>query len=78
MSLHEVYKGSCIIVWHVSKEIAAVIKKIQLSQDDQEMLLQCAILSLSCDDKCLFEIARKELVSVCGWVGGGGREEWRW
>ena len=78
MSLHEVYKGSCIIVWHVSKEIAAVIKKIQLSQDDQEMLLQCAILSLSCDDKCLFEIAREELVSVCGWVGGGGGEEWRW
>ena len=70
MSLHEVYKGCCIIVWHVSKEIAAVIKKIQLSQDDQEMLLQCAILSLSCDDKCLFEIAREELVSVCGWVGG--------
>ena len=67
MSLHGVYEGSCIIVWHVSKEIAAVIKKIQLSQDDQEMLLQCAILTLSCDDKCLFEIAREELVSVCGW-----------
>ena len=66
MSLHGVYDGSCIIVWHVSKEIAAVIKKIQLSQDDQEMLLQCAILSLSCDDKCLFEIDREELVSVCG------------
>ena len=42
-----------------------MIKKIQLSQDDQEMLLQCAVLSLSCDDKCLFEIAREELVSVC-------------
>ena len=65
MGLHGVYEGSCIIVWHVSKEIAAVIKKIQLSLDDQEMLLQCAILSLSCDDKCLFEIAREELVSVC-------------
>ena len=73
MSLHGVYEGSCIIVRHVSKEIAAVIKKIQLSLDDQEMLLQCAILSLSCDDKCLFEIAREELVSVCVcvcvWVG---------
>ena len=66
MSLHGVCEGSCIIVWHVSKEIAAVIKKIQLSQDDQEMLLQCAVLTLSCDDKCLFEIAREELVSVCG------------
>ena len=72
MSLHGVYEGSCMIVWHVSKEIAAVIKKIQVSLDDQEMLLQCAILSLSCDDKCLFEIAREELVSVCGWVGGCG------
>ena len=47
-----------------------MIKKIQLSLDDQEMLLQCAVLSLSCDDKCLFEIAREELVRVCGWVGG--------
>ena len=65
MSLHGVYEGSCTIVWHVSKEIAAVIKKIQLSQDDQEMLLQCAILSLSCDNKCLFKIAREESVSVC-------------
>ena len=72
MSLHDVYDGSCIIVWHVSKEIAAAIKRIQLLQDDQEMLLQCAVLSLSCDDKCLFEIAREELVSVCGWVGWGG------
>ena len=74
MSLHSVYDGSCIIVWHVSKEIAAVIQKIQLSQDDQEMLLQCAILTLSCDGKCLFEVAREELVSVCvggrGWGGG--------
>ena len=76
MSLHGVYEGSCIIVWHVSKEIAAVIKKIQLSLDDQEMLLQCAILSLSCDDKCLFEIAREELVSVCVCVCVW--EEWRW
>ena len=65
MSLHGVYEGSCMIVWHVSKEIAAVLKKIQLSQDDQEVLLQCAILTLSCDGKCLFEIAREELVSVC-------------
>ena len=65
MSLHGVYEGSCIIVWHVSNEIAAAIKRIQLSQDDQEMLLQCAVLSLSCDDKCLFEIPREELVSVC-------------
>ena len=71
MSLHGVYEGSCTIVWHVSKEIAAAIKKIQLSQDDKEMLLQCAILSLSCDEKCLFEIAREELVSVCEWVGWG-------
>ena len=71
MNLHGVCEGSCIIVWHVSKEIAAAIKKIQLSQDDQEMLLQCAILSLSCDDKCLFEIAREELVSVCVCVGVG-------
>ena len=65
LSLFEVYtgSGSCRLVWHVSKEIAAVIKKIQLSQDDQEMLLQCAVLTLSCDDKCLFEIAREELVS---------------
>ena len=70
MSLHGVYEGSCMIVWHVSIEIAAVIKKIQLSQDDQGMLLQCAVLTLSCDDKCLFEIAREELVSVCVWVGG--------
>ena len=76
MSLHGVYKGSCIIVWHVSKEIAAVIKKVQLSLDDQEMLLQCAVLTLSCDGKCLFEVAREELVSVCVcvcvWGGGGG------
>ena len=66
MSLHGVYEGCCMIVWHVSKEIAAVIKKNQLSLDDQGMLLQCAVLTLSCDDKCLFEIAREELVSVCG------------
>ena len=72
MSLHGMYKGCCMIVWHVSKEIAAVIKKIQLSLDDQEMLLQCAVLTLSCDDKCLFEIAREELVSVCGGRSGGG------
>ena len=64
MSLHGVYEGSCIIVWHVSKEIAAAIKKVQLSQDDQEMLLQCAVLSLSCDDKCLFAFTKEKLVSL--------------
>ena len=64
MSLWEIYEGSCIIVWHVSKEIAAGIKRIQLSQDDQEMLLQCAVLSLSCDDKCLFAFTKEKLVSL--------------
>ena len=54
MSLHRVYEGSCVIVWHVSKQIAAGIKKIQLLPDDQEMLLKCKVLNLSCDDKCQF------------------------
>ena len=64
MSLWGIYPGSCIIVWHVSKEIAAGIKRIQLSQDDQEKLLQCAVLTLSCDDKCLFAFTKEELVSL--------------
>lgn len=65
MSLHGVYEASCLIVWHVSKQIAAGIKRIHLSPNDKEMLLKCKVLNLSCDDKCLFEIAREELVSVC-------------
>ena len=64
MSLHGVYEGSCIIVWHVSNEIAAAIKKIQLSQDDQEMLLKCKVLNLSCDDKCLFNFCKEKFVSL--------------
>ena len=59
------FKGSCIVVWHVSEEIAAGIKRIQLSPDDQTMLLQCAVMKMSCGEKCLFNIAEEELVSVC-------------
>ena len=65
LSLLEVVKGSCILVWHVSEEIAAGIKTIQLSPDDQEMLLQCAVTKMSCGEECLFS---KRLVSVYMYV----------
>ena len=65
MSLWGIYPGCCVIVWHVSKEVAAGIKRIQLSHDDQEMLLQCGILTLSCDNKCLFTFPQEKLVSIC-------------
>ena len=58
------FKGSCILVWHLSEEIAAGIKRVQLSPDDQEMLLQCAVMKMSCGEECLFSIAEEELVSV--------------
>ena len=71
MSLLGAFKGSCILVWHVSEEIAAGIKRIQLSPDDQEMLLQCAVMKMSCGEDCLFNISEDELVSVCVCVCGG-------
>ena len=72
MSLWGIYPGCCVIVWHVSKEIAAGIKRIRFSPDDKEMLLQCGILTLSCDDKCLFAFPQEKLVS--DFLAGEGRE----
>ena len=65
MSLWGIYPGCCVVVWHVSREIAAGIKKIKLSPDDEMQLLQCAILMLSCDNKCLFTFPKEKLVCVC-------------
>lgn len=65
LSLLGAFKGSCILVWHVSEQIAAGIKRIQLTPDDQEMLLQSAVLKMSCGEECLFSITEEELVSVC-------------
>ena len=64
LSLCGAFKGSCIIVWHVSEEIAAGIKRIRLTPDDQEMLLQCAVMKMSCGEECLFSVAEEELVSM--------------
>ena len=64
MCLSGAFKGSCIIVWHVSEEIAAGIKRIRLTPDDQARLLQCAIMKMSCGEECLFSVAEEELVSM--------------
>ena len=68
MSLQGVYKGmkgSYIVVWHVSEGIAAEIERIRLSSDNQEMLLQCMVMKMSCGDVCLLNASKEELVSVC-------------
>jgi len=61
LSLLGAFKGSCILVWHVSEQIAAGIKRIQLTPDDQEMLLQSAVMKMSCGEECLFSITEEEL-----------------
>ena len=65
MSLQGVYKGSCILVWHVSEGIATWIQRVRLLPDNQQMLLECMVMKLSCGDVCLFNVPREELVSVC-------------
>lgn len=61
LSLVGISKGSCILIWHVSEGIAARIKRIQLSPDDNYTLSQCAITMMSCGDDFLFN----QPVSAC-------------
>jgi len=58
------FPGSCILVWHISEEIAASIKRISLLSDHQEELQKCAVIKIWCGHKCLFNVSKNELVSV--------------
>lgn len=74
LSLSGPFQGSCILVWHISEEIAASINRISLLSYHQEELQKCAVIKIWCGHKCLFNMSKEELVSVfvcsCVYVQG--------